>query len=146
MTVDPEAWLARAPHLTIATAPLPDGEMGRWIPSTQTILLSPDLTATERRCTLVHELVHRLHKDDPNAGPFLRERQERECRKRSAKLLIRLNDLLQALVWTCTEHEEELACHLDVDVSTLRDRLEFLTDEDRYYLIRRLRIMREESA
>lgn len=143
---DPYHWLSLVPHIQLAIARLPDDDMGRWVPERQTIVLDDRLTQAERRCTLVHELVHRLHKDDPGLSPGLAERQEARCRERTARLLIRTNDLLDALLWVIDEHEEEMAEHLWVDVPTLRDRLMTLSDRERDYLIRRLKKLREYAA
>lgn len=143
MTIDPYKWLARAPHVKLNITRLPDDLMGRWIPDASTIELDDRLTQTERRCTLVHELVHRLHKDLPTLPPELLEIQERQCEKRAAKLLIPLNQLLDALLWSHDEHEAEIADQLWVDIPTLRDRLRYLTDKERHYLISRLNSVRE---
>lgn len=137
--MNPYMWLARTPGVTLRTQTLPDPEMGRWIPATDTILLDDRLTQTERRCTLVHELVHRMRGDLPGLPDWMLEHQERECEKRAAKLLIPLGNLFDALLWCVDEHEDEVADHLWVDVATLRDRLRHLTDQERHDLIVRLK-------
>jgi hypothetical protein len=144
LTIDPYKWLARTPlHLHFDT--LPEHEMGRWIPGANAIVLDRGLSQAERRCTLVHELVHRMHGDDPDLPPDLLAAQERECEKRTAKLLIPLAKLLDALLWCHEEHEEELAEILWVDVPTLRDRIRHLTEKERGFMLRRLAQSRNEA-
>lgn len=144
MTIDPYALLAGMPHLTLEILRLPDDEMGRWIPSRQTILLDDRLNQAERRCTLVHEMVHHLDGDHTGLPQDLADLQERLCRDRTARLLINMPALLEAILWS--EHEDEIADYLWVDVPTLWDRMEHLTVEERNFLTTRLREAREAVA
>lgn len=133
---DVKSLLEGAPHILIEEAQLPEGEMGRWVPDAATILLAHDLTEVERRCTLVHEMVHYLHGDNPEAPEWFRERQERDCRRRAADILIPLTLLTEALAWCADEHEGEIAAYLNVDVDTLRDRFRFLSHEEKVFLVK----------
>lgn len=132
MTIDPYALLAGMPHLTLEITRLPDDEMGRWIPSRQTILLDDRLDQAERRCTLVHEMVHHISGDMLGLTPELAAMQERLCRERSARLLITITALADAMAWS--EHAGEIADQLWVDEPTLWDRLEHLTPEEHAFL------------
>jgi hypothetical protein len=132
LTIDPYALLAGMPHLTLEVTRLPDDEMGRWVPSRQTILLDDRLNQAERRCTLVHEMVHHVTGDHLGLTPELVRMQERLCRERTARLLITLPALLDAMRWS--EHASEIADYLWVDEPTLWDRLEHLTPEEHEYL------------
>lgn len=136
---DPYAWLARSPNVKLRIQRLPDGEMGRWIPGASTIVIDDRLTQAERRCTVMHELVHRLHEDLPDLPEHLLKQQERACEMRTAQFLIDLDDLLDALLWCYSEHEDELADHLWVDVSTLQDRIRYLTTAEKTYLLGKVR-------
>ena len=137
MSIDPYALLAGMPHLTLEVHRLPDDEMGRWIPSLHTIVLDDRLDQAERRCTLVHEMVHHMSGDQLSGlPPELALMQERLCKERTARLLIALPALADAMAWS--EHAEEIADHLWVDEPTLWDRLEHLTAEEHDYLTARM--------
>jgi hypothetical protein len=143
LTFDPYSLLAGMPHLTLEVTRLPDDEMGRWIPSRQTIVLDDRLDQAERRCTLVHEMVHHISGDILGLTPELVVMQERMCRERTARLLITITALADAMLWS--EHAAEIADQLWVDEPTLWDRLEHLTPEEHAFLSERLR-QREMTA
>lgn len=136
VTVDPYAWLAHAPIVRLEVGRLPDDEMGRWIPELDMIVLDDRLTQVERRCTLAHEMLHRYNDDSPDLPEHLLLLQERQCRERTARLLIRLQDLADALLWSAQDNE--LAEVLWVDVPTLRDRLDTLHEDEKAYIECRL--------
>lgn len=144
--IDPYEWLARSPHVTFEITRLPDDEMGCWIPEHDTILLDDRLNQVERRCTLVHEMVHRLHDDDPDLPPPLAHLQEEACRAQAARMLIPMPALLDAFLWSWAQREEEMAEQLWVDVGTLRDRMKHLTADERKFLLDELRNAREDVA
>lgn len=144
MTIDPYALLAGMPHLTLEVTRLPDDEMGRWLPRRQTILLDDRLDQAERRCTLVHELIHHLSGDHDLNVPDLAEAQERLCRDRAARVLISLSALADAMRWS--EHADEIADQLWVDEATLWDRMEHLTPEEQAYLTRTVYEAKEQTA
>lgn len=146
MTLNPYDWLARSPMVQLHITRLPDDEMGCWDPDQDVIFLDDRLTQVERRCTLVHEMVHRLHGDEPDLPPALHRLQEEACKAQAARMLITLQDLTDALLWCVSEHEEEVAEQLWVDVDTLRDRLKHLTTAERAYLLDRIREAREDVA
>jgi Zn-dependent peptidase ImmA (M78 family) len=142
LTIDPYALLAGMPHLNLEVTRLPDDEMGRWIPERQMIVLDDRLDQAERRCTLVHEMVHHISGDHTDLTPELSRMQERMCRERTARLLITLPSLADAMLWS--EHAVEIAEQLWVDEPTLWDRLEHLTAEEHRYL--RMRLARKEGV
>lgn len=144
MTIDPYAVLASMPHLTLEVRRLPDDEMGRWVPQRQTILLDDRLDQAERRCTLVHEIVHHLSGDHDLSNPAYTEFQERMCRERTARLLITLTALADAMLWS--DHASEIAEQLWVDEATLWDRMETLTTEEQQYLTAAVTERREQIA
>jgi len=135
-TLDPYSFLAEHPDLSMTMAPLPDGERGRWYPDLHVILISDRLSQAERRCTLAHELVHRMRGDLHVADDLMRNRIERSCHLIAARLLIPLPDLVQAMLWS--QEPAEVAEQLWVDLETLQTRVETLHPAERGYLRRRL--------
>lgn len=144
MTIDPYALLAGMPELTLEITRLPDDEMGRWVPDRKTILLDDRLSQAERRCTLVHEMVHHLNGDHPGLEPELEAAQERACHERAARLLIPIRALAEALVWS--EHADEIAEELWVDEATFWDRIDHLTVAEQAYLRERVQAVKEQIA
>lgn len=116
--------------LVVHTDALPDGVLGAT--DGHVIWLDRDQTQAERRCTLLHEITHieRGHAgcQDP--------RTEAAVEAETARLLIRLEALGEALAWS--RWEDEVADELWVDTATLRARVASLTDAERAYLARRL--------
>lgn len=119
--MDPFDLLLTHADLTLLTTRLPDGEMGRWYPDLSVIVLSDRLSRTERRTTLLHELVHRMRGDSHDPDDLQRGKQERSCDDTVARLLIPFERLRAAMQWG--RDPEELAAELDVDVPTLRNRV-----------------------
>lgn len=120
--IEPGALALRVPSLTITAALLPDGVKAYYYPEIDTIVLDERLSNAEKRCTLMHELVHRALQDDSGLPDHLDLIQERRCRAVTARALIDVVDLGDALQWSDDRHE--IAEHLDVDLETLDDRLD----------------------
>lgn len=126
MTTTPHPWrLLRDdwPHVDLHYAELPAGTWG--LSDGRTIWLDEGLSQAERRCTLMHELVHM-------------ERGERSCQDDAtethvhvlvARRLIPLALLLSAIVWA--RDVLELADELWVDVETVQARLDHLHPAER---------------
>ena len=110
--------------------------MGLWDEATRTVWLDCGLTGVERRCTLVHELVHAERGDVPCEDPVLAVRQERIVDREAARRLVPVALLADGLRWTV--RAEELAAVLEVDLATLRTRLRCLTDAERAAIGERL--------
>lgn len=71
-----------APELTVKSSTrLPGDLAGLYCAATDTILIDRNMTYTRKRCTLVHELVHRAYGDDGH-------RHEARCRRETARQLI----------------------------------------------------------
>jgi len=86
----------------------------------------------DERFVLSHELVH------AERGPFprwMRPREEHLVSSISARRLIPIRALGEALAWSLDMHT--VADELDVDLPTLRARLASLHPSERAYLIRR---------
>ena len=142
-SMNPYAFLAEHPDLSMELAPLPPGQRGRWYPDLHVILISNQLTQAERRCTLTHELVHRMRGDLHIDDDLIRNRLERSCHQIAARLLLPLPKLAEVLVWS--ECPSEAAEALFVDVETLQTRLESLHPAERGFL-RRSIAMKEATA
>jgi len=87
----------------------------------------------ERRCSINHEWWH--HKRGPFPEEF-RDREEKIIELLSARELITIYDLGEAMAWT--SDMGEVADELWVDLPCLWARLEGLTDDERRYLDQRL--------
>lgn len=134
--MNPYQWLAEVPQIEMKVMRLPDGEMGRWIPSRRLIVLDDRLTQVERRVTLVHELVHAVNDDRADLPRYLETKQERACCETTARLLIPIRDLADALTWSQDEHD--VADALWVDVETVRERIDNLTPLEKVYIESRI--------
>lgn len=139
--IDPGALALRIPSLTITTALLPDGVKAYYYPEIDTIVLDERLSNAEKRCALMHELVHRALQDDGDLPAHLDLVQERRCRALTARALVDIFDLGEAMQWS--EDLHEIADHLVVDVETVEDRLDprnLNSDEAGYLRLVRARV------
>lgn len=111
-----------------------DGPMGRAFFATDTISLRRGMTWAERRCTVLHELVHL---DRGHAAPGWQAQDEERVRRETARLLLPdVRRMGEALAWAADVHEA--ADELDVDVPVLECRLRYLHPAERGYLKARL--------
>lgn len=117
-----------APQISLIFAMLPDGISGL-TDGRSRIWLDKRLDAVERRCALMHELIHVEHGHTGCQGP----RIERNVRHETARRLVAFDGLLEAAEWC--HSTDELAGELGVTHDVATDRLEALTDRER----RRLR-------
>ncbi len=79
----------------------------------------------EKRCTVLHELLHIERGDHGCQDPAV----ERTIEEQAARLLIPIGMLLRELQWS--DHPAELAENLWVDESTVRARLDSLDARER---------------
>jgi hypothetical protein len=141
---DPWTMLRSLPHVTYGkTAELPAGERGRYYLEHDVILLADDLSQVERRVSMTHELVHRRRGHSQCATPDLERKQERACDQETARLLVPLEQLADAMLWGCCI--AEWADELWVDEPTLQTRLDHLHPSERGFLQRRI-AMKESTA
>lgn len=105
---------------------------GLWDPDTRTIWLHHDLNPVQRRCTLMHEVIHAARGDEKCADHVLTARQERLVSEIAARLLVPLDALADALVHSSSE--VALCEALEVDADTLAARLTTLTVDERRFL------------
>ena len=112
-----------------------DPDRGFTLHDERIISLRADLTWAERRCTVLHEVLH-AERGDTLAG-VLHEREELAVRRETARLLLpSVRPLGEALAWALSP--EEAADELCVDLGVLSDRLRWLHPAERHYLSRRL--------
>lgn len=126
--MDPYAILAEHNDLSLCITRLPAGERGRWYPDLHVIVIDEGLTQVERRCTLMHELVHRMRGDVHINDDRYLSRQEKSCHLTVARLLIPFSRLYAAMQWGRDPHE--LAAELWVDVETLHARILSLSESE----------------
>lgn len=112
---------------------LPEDRLGEVDFEAQTVTLAHGLTQAERRSTIAHETQHILRGAAPT---HLRAREERAVDRAAAQLLISIEALAEALLWSYDEHE--IAEELWVDVQTVRARMASLTDGETRQLNARL--------
>ena len=97
------------------------------------IWLCSTLTQAERRCTLTHEIVH-VERGPVPAIPHMQMREEAIVDRITARRLIELDALIDALAWNRWQVDADTAGELWVDLPTLRTRVQNLTDDERKYI------------
>lgn len=105
---------------------------GRCIWDEQRIIIEPGLPWRLERSVLSHEAVH------AERGPYPRwlyRREEEEVSRESARRLIPIRALAEALAWSL--HADVVAEELDVDVPTLMARIRGLHPAERAFILRR---------
>lgn len=111
-----------------------DGPMGTAHFATDTISLRRGMSWAERRCTVLHELLH-LRRGVPARG--WSEQDEHRVRRDTARMMLPdIHVVGEALAWALDAHEA--ADELGVDVPVLMCRLEHLHPAERGYLKGRL--------
>lgn len=126
--IHPWRILRSRPHLVLAFAELPGDLLGTWRPGVVT--LTTHLLQVERRCVLMHELVH---DERGMAHPALEAKDEAAVEREVARRLIRLADLERALRWSLDLHV--VADELWVTVDVLEARLRALHPAERARLL-----------
>lgn len=95
--------------------------------------LCSTLNQAERRCTLTHEIVH-IERGPVPDDRYLANKEERVVDCITARRLISLEHLIDALVWNRCCTTEETADDLWVDLPTLMNRVQNLTASERRYV------------
>lgn len=106
-----------------------DGVLGLYDKTIHTVFLDDRLDSTERRCTLMHELIHAERGDTALADPVLNARQERIVHREAARRLIPIDALIAAYAFSSAH--QSVAEELEVDNHTLQVRLQNLTTLER---------------
>lgn len=118
--------LRERPELEVQWRRLPDGVLGRT--DGQRIWLDPRQPQRQRRCTLLHELIHA----DRGVACGSDSSEERTVEQLAARHLIPLVALAEGIAWAHDEHE--LADDLWVDVEMVRARLAGLSAQEQGYI------------
>lgn len=129
--IHPWRMLRSLPHITLAWHDGPPD--GRFIHETMTLTLRRGMTQAKRRTVVHHELLHYFR------GPVWkswREAEEASLEVASARELIDIRKLGEAMAWA--HCEEEVADELFVDEELVRVRLTHLHPAERAYLQERL--------
>ena len=106
-------------NVTISSALLPAGMPGFYDETTRTILIDRQLIYSQKRCTLVHELIHWQHADATRAGVY-GARLERRTRRETALKLV--NPLEYQTAEAMYEGDPyQIACELDVTLQIISD-------------------------
>lgn len=126
MNFHPWRRLRHLTHLDVQWTELPGDEVGRT--DGATIWLDPRQPQRQRRCTLLHELIHA----DRGVECGVDEGEERVVEQLAARHLIPLVALAEGIAWA--SDEEELAEDLWVDAEMVRARLAGLTEPERRYI------------
>ena len=124
----PEGW-------TLEYQPLPGRTLGTTTWASRTITIDPRIPAAAARCTLCHELVH-VERGPVPSEAVLRAREELAVEKESARRLISIRALGEAMAEST--HLGHVAETLHVDPDTLTVRLRHLHPAERAYLKHRL--------
>lgn len=131
---------ARALGFDVVFERLPGGVWGQF--DGAQIRISPDLSFRHRRASVAHELVHAERGDrgevlrSARQSVFDERAMERDVDEVAARALLPLYELADVLVLAGTELD--VAEVMEVDVETVRARLDTLTAAERDYLCRRL--------
>ena len=126
--------LSTAPE--IVDVNMEEGTLGDYDSHAHLIRLDPRQPGWQYRCTLEHEWVHSLRRDQPTGDHVLDARMELTAEREAAIRLIALDDLMDAVWWS--DSLAELAEVLDVDPALLVARLDGLGEEDREAIVARL--------
>ena len=114
-------------NVTISSALLPAGMPGFYDEATRTILIDRQLIYCQKRCTLVHELIHWQHADATRAGVY-GARLERRTRRETALKLI--NPLEYQTAEAMYEGDPyQIACELDITLQIVQDYRKLLNEQ-----------------
>lgn len=106
-------------NVTISSALLPAGMTGFYDEATRTILIDSRLIYSQKRCTLIHELIHWRHADATRNGIY-GARLERRTRRETALKLV--NPLEYQTAEAMYEGDPyQIACELDVTIQIIQD-------------------------
>ncbi|MCX8647094.1 hypothetical protein J3U01_01485 [Bifidobacterium sp. B4107] len=106
-------------NVTIGSALLPAGMTGFYDEATRTILIDRQLIYCQKRCTLVHELIHWQHADATRDGVYGSRLENRTRREAALKLV---NPLQYQMAEAMYEGDPyQIACELDVTIQIIQD-------------------------
>lgn len=99
-----------------------------WLSDSSVIFVDASLSRAEGRCALAHEIAHMDLGHWRTGVRHFDRRLEREADRLAARRLIPFPHLAHALRWS--RDDRELAEELNVDLDTIRARLEHLTPDE----------------
>ena len=117
--------------VTISSALLPEGMTGFYDEATRTILIDRGLTYCQKRCTLVHELIHWQHADTTRAGVYGSRIENRARRETALKLVDPVE--YQAAETIYEGDPYQIACELDVTLQIIQDYQRILDTNHSHY-------------
>lgn len=124
------------PHVDVQFVDLtPLGMLGRITP--QGIQIERTSNQRGRRSTLSHEISH-LERGPVPAHPFFAAREEQVVEELTARRMIRLPDLVDAVLWCQGRADDETAEELWVDPDILLTRIRTLTPGERTWVERQI--------
>lgn len=106
-------------NVTISSALLPEGMTGFYDEATRTILIDRQLIYCQKRCTLVHELIHWQHADTTRAGVYGSRLENRTRRETALKLVNPLEYQTAEAMYEGDPYQ--IACELDVTLQIIQD-------------------------
>ena len=105
--------------ITIGSALLPHGKTGFYDEATRTILIDRRLIYCQKRCTLVHELIHWQHADNTRTGVYGSRVEHRTRRETALKLIDPLEYRTAEAMYEGDAYQ--IACELDVTLQVIQD-------------------------
>ena len=106
-------------NVTIGSALLPEGMTGFYDEATRTILIDRQLIYCQKRCTLVHELIHWQHADTTRAGVYGSRLENRTRRETALKLVNPFEYQTAEAMYEGDPYQ--IACELDVTIQIIQD-------------------------
>ncbi|AUM17401.1 hypothetical protein KI427_16815 [Rhodococcus ruber] len=123
------------PHLRVHFVDPAEGSAGHV--TRRGIEIDKTCNQAERRSTLTHELTHYERGPVPD-HPYFGPREERVVERLTARQLIELDHLVDALLWTRGRVNDDTAEELWVDLEVLETRIQHLTPRERDYVEREI--------
>lgn len=112
--------------ITIGSAHLPHGKTGFYDEATRTILIDRRLIYCQKRCTLVHELIHWQHADNTRTGVYGSRVEHRTRRETALKLVDPLEYRTAEAMYEGDAYQ--IACELDVTLQVVQDYQQLLDE------------------
>ena len=106
-------------NVTIGSALLPEGMTGFYDEATRTILIDRQLIYCQKRCTLVHELIHWQHADATRKGVYGSRLENRTRRETALKLVNPFEYQTAEAMYEGDPYQ--IACELDVTLQIIQD-------------------------
>lgn len=115
-------------EVEVVYAPLRTGLGGLYDHVTRTIFIEVRLRPGAKRVTEAHERIHAERGDTKCHDPWFNNKQELAVERETARRLITVDDLAEALMWC--QDDRELADYLNVDNRCVRTRRSMLTEAE----------------